>query len=203
MYTKLFPVISQRHCIVGFGNDFAAHFRIRKDSVIWVSVNLAGIPVARVFVTQDSIFLLDYYHKEAKCVPLSQIAKILPAAVSFESLQNLVLGEPLCNGMITDAKDMGDSLSIKVEDTSYVQNIIYNKKDSAMHYELLNTTKPNGPVATSEYSNYEMINNRKLSTNRVLHVQNNNALYLLEMNFTKMDFDEQLDYPFSIPKNYR
>ena len=185
------------------GNDFAAHFRVRKDSVIWVSVNLAGIPVARVFVTRDSIFLIDYYHKEAKCLPLSQIAKILPAAVNFASLQNLVLGEPLTDGLITEANHAGDSLMIKVSDTSYLQNITYNYRDSNMRNELLTTMKPGGPVVTAEYSGYELINGRKLSTNRVIHVQNNNALYLLEMNFTKIDFDEQLDYPFSIPNKYR
>lgn len=185
------------------GNDFAAHFRVRKDSVIWVSVNLAGIPVARVFVTQDSIYLIDYYHKDAKILPLSQVAKILPAAVNFASLQNLVLGEPLCDGEITDATEAGDSVSLNVADTAYLQRIVYNTADSAMRNELLTTRKPNGPVVHAEYSAYEMITNRKIATNRVLHVQNGDALYILEMNFSKMDFDEQLEYPFSIPKSYR
>ncbi|MCW3123270.1 MAG: hypothetical protein JWQ38_2762 [Flavipsychrobacter sp.] len=185
------------------GNDFAAHFRIRKDSVIWVSINLAGISVARVFVTQDSIFLIDYYHKEAKVLPLSQIAKILPSAVDFKSLQNLVIGEPLVGGDITEAKYTGDSLVLKVEDSNYFQNIIYNNADSTMRSELLTTQKPDGPISTAEYKDYEITNGRKLSASRVLHVQNKDALYLLEMNFSKWEFDEQLDYPFSIPKNYR
>ncbi len=185
------------------GNDFAAHFRIRKDSVIWVSVNLAGIPVARVFVTQDSIFMLDYYHKEAKCVPLSQIAKILPTEVSFKSLQNLVLGEPLTGGVITDAEEAGDSITLQAEDSSYIQRIVYNTKDSTMRNEHVETSKPHGPIAYSGFSNYEIDNGRRISANREVNVINNNAVYILEMYFSKIDFDEPLDYPFNIPKSYR
>ncbi len=184
-------------------NNFAAHFRIRKDSVIWVNVNLAGIQVARVFVTTDSIFLIDYYHKEAKCYPLSQIAKILPAQVNFSSLQNLVLGEPLGDGLITESENSGDSLFLQVEDSSYLQHITYYKADSTLRNLQITTRKPAGPRATSEYSMYEMDNNRKISTNRVLHLKIGEAVYLLEMYFSKIDFDTPLDYPFSIPRNYR
>ena len=183
--------------------DFSAFFRVRKDSVIWVTVNLAGMSVARVFVTQDSIFMIDYYHKEAKCLPLSQIAKILPAAVDFNSLQNLVLGEPLVNGKVTNARYEGDSLFLRTEDTSYIQNLTYLKADSTIHDEALETHKPDGPKAFAQYSNYEMVNDRKISADRVLHVLSNGVIYTLEMNFTKMDFDGEQDYPFSIPNKYR
>jgi hypothetical protein len=184
-------------------NNFAAHFRIRKDSVIWVNVNLAGIPVARVFVTTDSIFLIDYYHKEAKCLPLSQIAKILPAQVSFSSLQNLVIGEPLSQGTITKAEITGDTLSVAVEDSSYIQHIVYSKSDSMMRAGVVTTHKPGGPVTRSEYNNYEIDNNRKIATGRTLQLQIGSAVYLLEMDFTKIDFDTPLDYPFNIPRSYR
>ncbi len=184
-------------------NDFAAHFRIRKDSVIWVSVNLAGIPVARVFITRDSIFMIDYYHKEAKIQPLNQIAKILPTEVSFSSLQNLVLGEPLSDGAITSATPSGDSVAMQVEDSNYVQQFVFNLADSSMRNAHLATRSPAGPHAFSEYSMYEVDNGRRIATNRAVNVQNNNAIYILEMYFSKMEFDEPQEYPFSIPKSYR
>ena len=185
------------------GNDFSAFFRIRKDSVIWVNVNVIGASVARVFVTQDSIFMIDYFHKTAKALPLSQIAKILPAAVDFNSLQNLVLGEPLVNGKVTNARYEGDSLFVRTEDTSYIQNLTYLKADSTIHDEVLETHKADGPKAFAQYSGYEVVNSRKIAADRVLHVVTNNVMYLLEMNFTKMEFDGEQDYPFSIPNKYR
>ncbi|HAR20844.1 MAG TPA: DUF4292 domain-containing protein, partial [Cytophagales bacterium] len=39
--------------------------RIRKDSVIWISVNPAlGIEVVRALITKDSIFVIDKIHKD-------------------------------------------------------------------------------------------------------------------------------------------
>ena len=184
--------------------EFTAHFRIRKDSVIWVNVTFAGIPVARMFITRDSFFLLNSTQKEVTMLPLSQAAKILPTKVDFSSLQSLVTGEPLREGNITGATvaTLGGAWTLQIEDTAYVQRITYNRADSMMRTGQMRTRKPGGPQAITAYGDYETVNNRKISTSRTLNIQNGADVYSLDMNFTKVDFDEQLDYPFNIPKSY-
>ena len=188
----------------GPDNDiqFTAHFRVRKDSVIWVNVTFDAFPVARLFITRDSFFLLNTKDKEITRVPLSQAAKILPTKVDFTSLQNLVTGEPLRKGTITNAVSAGDSIAIDVEDSSYLQHITFNKADSTIRTGLLRTRGPKGPQAVTTYSSYEIINNRKISTYRTLKVLKGDETYVLDMNFTKTDFDEGLSYPFSLPDTY-
>jgi len=184
--------------------ELTAHIRIRKDSVIWIQVTavMGGFPVARIFVTRDSFFMLNYIDKDAIAVPLSRAVRLLPGNVDFASLQNLIMGDPLREGVITDAKSFADSMNIRVEDSSYIQMITYNKTDSTLRSSLLRTHNPSGPQAAIEYSNYEITANKRISTERVLNLQNGNDSYMLEMNFTKSDFDEPLEYPFSIPKSY-
>ena len=188
----------------GPDNDiqFTAHFRIRKDSVIWVNVTFDAFPVARLFITRDSFFLLNTKDQEITRIPLSQAAKILPTKVDFTSLQNLVTGEPLRKGTIINATTAGDSIVIDVEDSSYNQHITFNKADSTIRTGLLRTRDPKGPQAATTYSSYEMINNRKISTYRTLNVLKGTETYILDMNFTKTDFDEELTFPFSIPNSY-
>ncbi len=188
----------------GPDNDrvFTAHFRIRKDSVIWVNVTFDAIPVARLFITRDSFFLLNTVDQEVTKIPLSQAAKVLPTKVDFTSLQNLVTGEPLRKGTITDATTTNDSWTIQVEDSNYIQHIAISKPDTTITTGQLRTRDPKGPQAITTYASYEMISNRKISTYRTLTVQNGNDIYTLEMNFTRTSFDEQLDFPFSIPKSY-
>jgi hypothetical protein len=188
----------------GPDNDiqFTAHFRIRKDSVIWVNVTYDAFPVARLFITRDSFFLLNTKDQEITRIPLSQAAKILPTKVDFTSLQNLVTGEPLRKGTITNAASAGDSIAIDVEDSNYVQHITFNKADSTIRTGQLRTRDPKGPQAATTYNSYEMINNRKISTYRTLNVLKGNEVYILDMNFTKTDFDEELTFPFSIPSSY-
>src|SRR4026208_2558948 len=51
----------------GKNNDFNAFIRIRKDSVIWVSINAAlGIEAFRIMITPDSVKVLNKIDKEAQ-----------------------------------------------------------------------------------------------------------------------------------------
>jgi len=185
--------------------DFTANFRIKKDSVIWIAVTAVGgmVQVARIYVTPDSFFMVNYLQKEAFRMPLSQAAKVLPVAIDFSTLQNLIVGEPLVDkGKITDATSFGGAWSIEVTDVNYVQRIAYNKEDSTMRTGQLRTADPNGPQAMIQYGNYETNEGKKTSTGRVVNIQNGADQYSLDMNFTRIDFDQPLEYPFSIPDKY-
>jgi Domain of unknown function (DUF4292) len=82
--------------------DFTASFRVRKDSCIWVTITALGgmVQAARVLITPDSVFMINYLDKEISALPLSDVAKVLPVQVDFTSLQNLILGQPPRNGRI-------------------------------------------------------------------------------------------------------
>jgi hypothetical protein len=183
--------------------EFTAHFRVKKDSIIWINITaLGGISFARVYVTPDSFFLLNHLQKTAMCIPLANAARILPARIDFASLQNLIIGEPLRDGDITGVANAGDKWVLHVEDTSYMQEITYNKADSTMSAAQLLTYQPNGPKAITRYGKYEKADGKRVSTDRVLNLQNGNDFYTLDMNFNKVNFDENLEFPFSVPKNY-
>ena len=44
--------------------SFKVHLRIRKDSIIWMSISKLGIEAARVIITTDSLKLIDRLKKE-------------------------------------------------------------------------------------------------------------------------------------------
>jgi hypothetical protein len=183
--------------------EFVAHFRIRKDSVVWIEADaMGGLYRIRILITQDSISMINYAQKEVTRMPLSQAAKILPAKVDFSALQNLITGEPLREGNITMAKSIDGLWAIQVEDSSYIQHITYSKQDSTMHTGELLTRDPFGPRAMSEYSMYDTTSGKRVSTSRMLEIRNGNDIYTLDLNFQKIDFDSPLDFPFNIPKNY-
>lgn len=184
--------------------DFTAHIRIKKDNVIWVAITAAmgGLSVAKLYITPDSIFLVNYLRKEVTQMPLSQAAKILPAKLDFYSLQNMIIGEPLREGRITNATNLPDAWSLQVEDSNYIQRITYNKADSTMRTGNMQTRNLGGPQAMEEYESYELIDNRKISTGREIHILNGAKGYYFDMNFSRIEFDQPLDFPFSIPDNY-
>lgn len=182
--------------------EFTAHFRIKKDSVIWVNITAAFVSFVRIYITPDSFFMVNYLQKEVTRIALKDAAKTLPTLVEFAQLQNLIVGEPLQGGTITDAATQPTTWAITVEDTNYLQHITYTKADSTIRTEQMATRKPDGPQVMIDYTNYELINSRKISTNRSIHTQNGDKSYTIDMNFINSEFDKELEYPFSIPKNY-
>jgi hypothetical protein len=189
----------------GTSQEFTANFRIKKDSVIWIMITGLGglVPVARIYITPDSFFMVNMLQREATRMPLKDAAKLLPAPVEFSSLQNLIVGEPLRDGKITDAVDTANTWVLAIADNSYQQRIAYSKMDSTMQHAQLATIAPNGPHGVMDYRNYTVVRDRKLSTNRIVNLQNSTDTYQFEMNFVNSDFDQVLEFPFSIPRNYK
>jgi hypothetical protein len=186
--------------------EFNINFRIRKDSIIWMAVTAMGgmVQAARVCVTKDSFLMINYIEKEAMCLPLEQVAKVLPVKVDYFTLQNLILGEPLRRGNIAavNAGRFSGSWSLDISDTSYKQHITYSKDDTTMIEGLIETIDPQGPGALIKYSEYESYDQKKISTQREIKIQNGNDIYDIDMKFLNASFDSDLEYPFSIPKNY-
>ena len=80
--------------------EFTAFIRIRKDSAIWINVTAAAgmVSVARIYITPDSLFLLNHLQKEAYKMAVADAGKLLPIPVSFSLVQNLFIGNLLQKG---------------------------------------------------------------------------------------------------------
>lgn len=184
--------------------DFSANIRIAKDSLVWLHVTALGglYPVAKMLVTRDSFFMVDHTHKQVTMLPLADIGKVLPISVQLWQLQNLLVGEPLSNGKIIAVETKDSAWTLRTQDTSYMQQLSYSKADSNMLTGNLEMLKAGGPRALFTYGKYEMIGSKKLSVSRTVNVQNGINIYNLEMDIVNAEFDKELDYSFSVPKNY-
>lgn len=188
----------------GNSQEFTANFRVKKDSIIWITITGLGglVQVARIYITPDSLYMLKILEREAVIMPLKDAAKILPTPVEFSSLQNLIVGDPLRDGKIVSASRSPEQWTIEVADNSYQQRITYSKVDSTINTALLRTTD-NSSQAVTQYDTYADVRDRKISTHRVVNLKNGNDTYMAEMNFVSSDFDQPLEFPFSIPRNYK
>lgn len=190
---------------LGQKQEFTAHIRMLKDKVIWINVTALGgiVNVARIYITPDSIFLLNYVEREIFRMPITQANKLLPAPVDFDIMQNLIVGNALSQeGKANAAKDFGGTLSIEVESNSVIQKISFNKTDSTMR-SLQMSTKDNQVQGMIQYGNYDMVSGKKFATSRAINLNNSGEPYYLDMNFNNTEFDQPVDMPFSIPKNYK
>jgi len=190
----------------GQKQDLIAHIRVRKDSLIWASVSAMGgvIQVARVLITPDTIKMVNYLDRKAIVLPMSDAQKLLPAKADFTTLQHLILGTVLRKqGTVSAAYTNEQNMVLVVEDSNAIQQANYSLTDSTFTMLQMQSPNENGPVGIVLMSDYQMVDNRKFATKRKIQIQNTNNQFFLGLDFNNVDFDKVLEFPFSIPKNYK
>lgn len=184
--------------------DFVANIRIKKDSIIWVSVTVAGIvQVARAIITPDSFKAVLYTEKEVYQGPISKANQILPEGLDFYSLQNVLLGNPvLNNATASSAAEESQNWIIRMLQNNYIEQLQFDKGDSTLRMSQLITQGSVNKSLMHTMSNFSMLNNIKIALDRKLNILNDSTAIMVEMNYSNMALDNELSYPFSIPKNY-
>lgn len=69
--------------------------RWRRDSVIWMNVRKLGFTVARIQVTHDSVFVVNYLQGNYVAKNLSYIEQTFGVPLDFSILQDVLLGNPV------------------------------------------------------------------------------------------------------------
>lgn len=188
--------------------DFTATIRMEKDKKIWVSVVALGVfEAARALITPDSIFVVDRLNKQAIVRSFSDAGKLLPVAVDFSTLQGLLIGDALhaSADMPTDATSFGGGISLDIHTNDYQQQLTYNKADSSIRQQQLRVGA-NGTASTlllMQYGNYSVVEDRRFSSERKINVQDSTGQTHIEMQFNRVEFDKELEFPFSIPSKYK
>lgn len=184
--------------------DFVANIRMRKDSIIWVSVTVAGIiQVTRAVITPDSFKLILYTEKQVFEGPIEKANEFLPPGINFYSLQNLLLGNPILNKSNTvSVADATPNWVVRFEQENYIEQAQYDKSDSTLRHNHLITQGVSNKTLTHILSNFETINGQKMATDRKLSVINDSTAMQVDMSYSNILIDGELSYPFSIPKNY-
>lgn len=72
-----------------------AFIKLKKDSIIWMSVRKFGFEAARAQITPDSVFILDRLNNEFTAEPLAYIERRYRIPASFDLLQQVLLGNPV------------------------------------------------------------------------------------------------------------
>jgi hypothetical protein len=71
----------------------AVDIRIKKDSVIWLSIKpMLGVEAMRIVITQDSVLILDKMQKSMNLLSMSDLSKKLNFPLSFKMAESLIIG---------------------------------------------------------------------------------------------------------------
>ncbi|PWU01738.1 MAG: hypothetical protein C5B52_06875 [Bacteroidetes bacterium] len=186
--------------------DFNAFIRMRKDSIIWISINAAlGIEAFRVLIRPDSIYIMDKLGKTIEYKSLAYLKEIAQLPIDFYTLQDLILGNPvyLDSSNVLSYKETEESVSLSTLGNYFKHLITARKSDFAiLHSKLDDVDVIRNRTADFTYEDYAVLSGKLFSTNRKITIAEKTKLDV-DMDFKSVDFDKDLTYNFVVPHNYK
>jgi hypothetical protein len=192
----------------GKDNELNAFVRIKKDSLIWMSVNAnvgpVNIEVFRVLITPDSVKILDKLKKIARLRSVSYLREEVHLPVDFKTLQDLLVGNPIfldTSHVLFYRKEV-KGISLFATGEFFRHYLTLNLDNTLQHSKLDDTNPMRSRTADMTYGEYDFSGPIPFSTYRKVSVAEKSKVDI-EMSIKQYKFNEVLNVSFSIPKNYK
>lgn len=185
--------------------DFSAFIRMKKDSVIWVSIIAAlNIEAFRVMITPDSVVILDKLNRTVQHKPLSYLQGITHVPFDYHTLEDLIIGNPVyLDKTIVAYADQGEKLSLSTVGEAFKHYLTVGKADLNLLFSKLDDVdQSRSRTANLAYSEYVAAGNWMFAGLRNITLSEKTKLEI-NLDFKQVEFEKPMTFPFSIPKNYR
>jgi len=190
----------------GKGPDLTVFLRMKKDSIIWLSINasLLSIEVFRVMITPDSVKVLNKKDKEVQFRSVSYIQEVAHLPFDFKTLQDIFIGNPvyLDSNIVSYKKDVQATTLLSIG--ALFKNLVTLQNDDyhLMHSKLDDVDAMRNRTCDLVYGDYQNNGGVKFAASRNVTVSEKAKLEV-HLDFKQYSFNENLEYPFNIPKNYK
>ena len=184
--------------------EFNAFVRMQKDKMIWISINaLLGIEAFRAIITPDSVKVLNKLDKVYQLRSVGYLQEMSHLPFDFKTLQAILLGNPiyLDSNILYYRKD-AQGISLLSVGPSY-RNYLTLNNDLSIKHSILDDVDPmKARSCDISYGQYEKADTVYFSAYRKIVASEKGRLDV-ELIFSKYSFNENLNFPFAIPKNYK
>lgn len=190
--------------IAGKSQDLNLNIRIKKGEIIWLSVTaFAGVEVARLHVTPDSVKFINRLNSEYALKPFDFIHRFTSSAISYQELEALFIGNVLPFSLVN-----GSSKITEENKLFYLSGNYENLHFKHQFNEVLQLLKLELKDALAEqqleasYQDYRPLSGRDFPYQVQLSSSIENQKVSLNLNYQTIQLQVQQDYPFNIPKRY-
>lgn len=177
--------------------------RIRKDSVIWVSLNaLAGIEVARALITPDSIKVLDRVNNKYIRHSFSYLKEVVKYDIDYQTLEAMLTGytPPAFSGMNHDPSYSAAYLFAGTRDAIKYEFLYDDKLYRLQEVKMRDTVSSRNLKAA--YEKFDETGGIALPYQVDISGAAGDEAFGLQINYNKITLNDALEYPFIVPKKY-
>ena len=178
--------------------------RIKKDSVIWLSVTgLLGVEGFRLLVKPDTVIIMDKLDKKVMYKSVSYLQEVIKLPVDFGTLQDLLIGNAVFfppNIVSYSAKE-NTLLALSVGDFFKHLITIDTSDNRILHSKLDDVQELRNRTCNIMMGDYNKVQGRLFSNTREITVTEKTQVQI-KLDYKQASFDEPQSFPFNIPKNY-
>ncbi len=186
--------------------DFNAFIRLQKDSVLWISISATFLSVEafRIFITPDTIIILNKLDKTIENHPFSYIESIAHIPLDFSTLQDLIVGNPIYEGDSLVAYRQTENHILIGTVGKYFKNLLTISSDNhrVEKCKLDDINLEKNRTADLIYDSYEKTNQIPFATFRAITVAEKTKVDI-RLSFKQYEFNKELSFPFNVPRNYK
>ncbi|HWV68397.1 DUF4292 domain-containing protein [Chitinophaga sp.] len=188
-------------------NNLNATFRIKKDSIIWVSVSAPIVDeVIRAVITQDSLKMYNRLDKQLFLRKMSDAEELLNIPFDFNTLQDMLIGNPVyLTDSVYQVVKTPAIISFSCDHAKFISLFNVFADDYGLQQSKVMDKDSTGAARRScelTYGDYTKVAGRKFPTTRRIYIEEKNVTKVA-LDFTRYDFDVPLSFPFSMPASYK
>ncbi len=186
--------------------ELSVFIRIQKDSAIWLSVNatMFSYEAFRVMITPDSVKVLNKKDKITILRSISYLQELAQLPVTFSTMQDLLVGNPIfVDSNVVSYKKNTDNIMMLISGSLFKNLLTINTSQNVVtNSKMDDNDEAHNRTCNISYSNYEKSGGKYFPKYREISVVEKSKIDV-HMDFKQYSFNENLSYPFNIPKNYK
>lgn len=184
-------------------NDVSMNIRMQKGKAIWISVTaIAGLEVARAYITPDSIKILNRIESSYTRKPFNYIYQFTSREVTFNTLQNLFIGNAiegtLSAGSAIEVNGGQTQLRGNLSGLAYL--LIFNENEYLIQSNL--TDKAASQSLLVNYGEHRSVTSQDLPHSVLIKSEVSNRNITIDLRYSQIALNEPVEFPFSVPRRF-
>ncbi|MGV3540537.1 MAG: DUF4292 domain-containing protein [Rufibacter sp.] len=181
--------------------------RVKKDEVIWASVQAFGLEAARIKITPDSVYIVNRMKDEYLIGSYETLRQRYKVDADFKALQEILIGNYVPGNTQREKATMeGPVQHIRQQRGNLqVDQFIDTTRYKLKRIEVRNPA--NKDLMTVDYQDFEDLNGKPFPMALLLSIQqpegNTDKTNVVGVRLKQVSTsDTSLDFPFSVPSNH-
>ena len=200
--------------------DLRGQLRIRKDSIIWVSLSPAlGIEAARISLTNDSVKFINRLNKTYLLGEYKMLDTLLRTSIDYSIVESMIIGNDLTQYDVDKFKASVDGglyrITIQkrtkirkymrrggIDTKVLVQNIWLDPENFKIRKIEIKELGDDNKKLQVFYNRYQAVNSQLFPSVVRIEIIAENKI-TIDISFGKTEIDQALKFPFRISKKYQ